>query len=180
MHTQFNLDPVLRMLCHFYSQFPVLRQSDLPPSRQIDDDEASELIDNFSSESHMMSLQLGIVEKVIAGIEVDESNRRTNALHNVYRLIMNVVNGAGIIGDSYSRWLEQVKAEALSFAYREAEDATLMLKELQFHMKRLTRMLHIYAKNNCKDKEVQSLIAKSLKELNQLKATLMKAPEAVG
>ena len=165
---------------HFYRTYEtivlILRQSDLPPSKAISDDEIPALIDRFSEEGNVMNLRLGIAKDVINELEYDENNRKLTALHNVYRLIMNVVNGAGILSDSYSRWLDQVKKEQLAFAYQEAEDAMQMLKELQFHMKRLTRMLHLYAKNNCKDKNTQTLITESLKKFSQVDASLMKAP----
>jgi len=165
---------------HFYKTYEtivlILRQSDLPPSKAISDDEIPALIDRFSEEGNAMNLRLSIAKEAIDGLDNDENNRKLTALHNVYRLIMNVVNGAGILSDSYSRWLDQVKKEQLAFAYQEAEDAMQMLKELQYHMKRLTRMLHLYAKNNCKDKNTQTLIVKSLKKISQVDASLMKAP----
>ena len=165
---------------HFYKTYEtivmILRQSDLPPSKVISDEEIPALIDRFNEEGNAMNLRLGIAEGVMSELETDEKNRKLTALHNVHRLIMNVVNGAGILSDSYTRWLDQVKKEQLAFAYQEAEDATQMLKELQFHMKRLTRMLHIYAKNNCKDKDTHALIVGSLKKLSQVDASLMKTP----
>ena len=161
---------------HFYKTYEtivlILRQSDLPPSKPISDAEIPALIDRFSEEGNAMNLRLKITAKIMAELETDENNRKLTALHNVYRLIMNVVNGAGILSDSYSRWLDQVKKEQLAFAYQETEDSAQMLKELQFHMKRLTRMLHLYAKNNCKDKSIQALIIKSLKEIRQVDASL--------
>ena len=157
---------------HFYKTYEtivtIIRKSDLPPSRTIADDEISSLVKRFTEESHLMSMQLAIVEDIITGLNIDETNRKLRALHNVHRLIMNVINGAGILGDSYSRWLDQVEKEKLAFAYRETEDASQMLKELQFHMKRLTRMLHLYAKNDCTEKDTQSLITQSLEKISQL------------
>ena len=165
---------------HFYKTYEtivlILRQSDLPPSKPITDDEIPALIDHFSEEGNAMNLRLSIAGKLMCELETDENNRKLTALHNVHRLIMNVVNGAGILSDSYSRWLDQVKKEQLAFAYQETEDATQMLKELQFHMKRLTRMLHLYAKNSCKDKNTQTLITESLKKISQVDASLMKTP----
>lgn len=157
---------------HFYKTYEtivtIIRKSELPPSATITDEEMPVLIANFMSESHLMASQLSIIEEVITQLDVDENNRKLCALHNVYRLIMNVINGAGILDESYDRWLDQVKKEKLTFAYRETDDASQMLKELQFHLKRLTRMLHLYAKNNCTEKDTQQLIAQSLKKISEL------------
>lgn len=157
---------------HFYRTYDtivtVLRNSNLPKAKGLSAEDIPPLIQKFANDGQVMNAQLDLVSDVITTLEHDTKNRKLTALHNVFELINKVVNGSGILGDSYHRWIDQVREEKLEFAYREIEDSALMLKELQFHLKRLTRMLHLYAKHKNTDNSTQLTIMESLKKLSQL------------
>jgi len=157
---------------HFYKTYDtiitILRNSNLPKSKGLSAEKIPPLIQKFANDGQFMNAQLALVSDVIDTLDHDAKNRKLTALHNVLGLINKVVNGSGILGDSYHRWIDQVRDEELEFAYREIEDSTLMLKELQFHLKRLTRMLHLYAKRKDTDNSTQITIMQSLKKLSQL------------
>ena len=48
---------------------------------------------------------------------------------------------SGIINDAYMRWLDQVLDERLEFAYREVEEAFILMQEVVFHLDKLKHQL---------------------------------------
>lgn len=148
----FEIIPILQVnnKAHFYVTYAtlvtILRQSELPPAKNISDKRAHALINAFIKESALMKKELCKVQSNISEFKYDENDRQIKALHKVYRLIMNAINGTGILNEGFNAWLHQVNDEKLAFAYREVENASQILKELQFHMKRLTRIIKTYSK----------------------------------
>ena len=146
----FEIIPILQVnsKAHFYVTYAtfvtILRQSDLPPSKKISDKKAQGLIASFIKESAQTNKDLIKIKNRIETFEYDENDRKLKALYNVYGLIMNAVNGTGILNDNFNTWLNQVEKETLTFAYHDIENANQILKELQFHIKRLMRIIKTY------------------------------------
>ena len=154
--------PVIQMnnQAYFYRNYEVLvtilRRSELPQLGVVVGDEMPDFIEKFIQQQADMKSRFKRFEKLLLSFGFTHGDRKLHALQNVFFHIATAINGSGIFQDNYAEWLEQVKQQCQTKAYREVEDAYLMLEEVSFHLQRLSRMIQIYAASgNCKDKTVQ-------------------------
>ena len=102
------------------------------------------LIGAFIKNSRLMKKELFKIQSNMSAFKYDENDRQIKALHKACHLIMNAINDTGTLNEGFNAWLHRVNDEKLVFAYREVENASQILKELQFNTKRLTRTIKTY------------------------------------
>jgi len=159
---------------HFYKTYDALvttlRRSNLSDKSNINDSQMSAFIEALLADNNFFSRQLLYVEELVGSMDERSSEPKLHAIQSVFRHMIKFIRGSGVLDVGYVRWLEQVDKEKLAFAYREAEDVALMLEELQYHMRRLTRMLSIYADKYCQEEALKESVLETLEQLEELKA----------
>lgn len=161
-----DLIPIIQVnsKAHFYSTYEtlvtVLRKSDLEEKGVIDTEKMPNFITYLLDKNRYLNLWLEKIEAVVVPIGFMHNDRRVHAIQNVFLHVITSVRGSGIMDEGYIRWLEQVRKENLHFAYREIEDVALMVTEIEFHLKRLTRMMTMYVA-----KDGQSSVAEIVEQL---------------
>lgn len=163
--------PVIQMnnQAYFYRNYEVLvtilRRSELPQLGVVVGDEMPDFIEKFIHQQSDMKSRFKRFEKLLLSFGFTHGDRKLHALQNVFFHIATAINGSGIFQDNYAEWLEQVKQQCLTTAYREVEDAYLMLEEVSFHLQRLSRMIQLYtASGNCKDSAIQLALEAEVNE----------------
>ena len=91
----------------------------------------------------------------------------------IQTILMNAataVRGAGILDEGYIRFLEQVKKDNLTFAFREIEDVSIMLGEIRFHMDRVSRLSAEYIEfEDSGDSEIHEALKLTIKNMETIK-----------
>jgi len=159
---------------HFYKTYDALvttlRRSNLSDKSNIKDSEISAFITKLLADNNFFSSQLIYVEELVGSMGEQSEEPKLHAIQSVFQHMIKFIRSSGVLDFGYVRWLELVEKDKLAFAYREAEDVVLMLEELQYHMKRLTRMLSIYADKHCVDESLKEGILETLEQLEELKS----------
>jgi hypothetical protein len=163
--------PVIQMnnQAYFYRNYEVLvtilRRSELPQFGVVYGDEMPDFIEKFIARKSDMKARFTRFEKLLLSFGFTHGDRKLHALQNVFFHIATAINGSGIFQDNYAIWLQQVKHQCLTQAYREVEDAYLMLEEVSFHLVRLHRMIQIYVNaGSCKHTHIQQALEAELVE----------------
>ncbi|TVZ40665.1 HD domain-containing protein [Alteromonadaceae bacterium 2753L.S.0a.02] len=73
------------------------------------------------------------------------ANARFFSFQSLLQHITVAMKQSGLINDGYIRWLDQVEKECLAHAYREVEDAFLMMQEILYHIRRFILRLQQFA-----------------------------------
>lgn len=169
-----DLIPIIQVNsnAHFYRTYEtlvtILRNSELAEDGVVKPEKMSSFITFVLEKNEYLSQWLSVVETTIQTLGFTHEDRKLHAIQNVFILIVTSVRGSGILDEGYIRWLEQVRKEQLQFAYREIEDVSLMVQEIEFHLKRLTRMMNMYATNTKNTKENIEKLIVGLKAIKQV------------
>lgn len=87
-----------------------------------------------------------IINELATQIGYQNKNPRIIAIQNsIIHIAVSLVQ-SGIINDAYMRWLDQVLDERLEFAYREVEEAFILMQEVVFHLDKLKQQLIAFLK----------------------------------
>lgn len=73
---------------------------------------------------------------------------KLSSLQNAVIHITMSIAQSGIINNAYIRWLDQIQAHKLVHAYREVEEAYLMMQEIIYHIDKLKRQLRLFLEKN--------------------------------
>jgi hypothetical protein len=145
------------------------------------------LLRELPEEDHH-SIPLDLADEVIAAIKerntyiakcVDISADLANAIgfhhddpklstlqNAVIHITMSIAQ-SGIINNTYIRWLDQIQSHKLIQAYREVEEAYLMMQEIIYHIDKLKRQLQLYLEKDLLDKLTDTL-SDSLTQLDKI------------
>ncbi|CBL45945.1 Conserved hypothetical protein [gamma proteobacterium HdN1] len=163
-----NLIPVLQMNAetHFYHTYEtlvtLLRQSGLGDNTHITHGTLSAQIQRFNALKEPLTCDISKLSRITTVFPNDHKERELHAISAALRRCLNSVAGSGILDEGYARWLQQVEKEKLVFAYRELEDALLMLNELKFQVSHILRSVQAYVEFG-KNRKLASTIAGELK-----------------
>lgn len=130
---------------HFYDTYKalilVLRDAELDEKPFISAATLEAEINRVRQKNDQLSHMLQGLEALISRLKEQNEHKLLVSAKTVLIQILRIVRGSGILDDGYLRWLEQVKQEKLEFAYREVDDVSLMLDEIEWHMLRIKKML---------------------------------------
>jgi hypothetical protein len=88
-----------------------------------------------------LSKNVKIINEMATQIGYQNKNPRIIAIQNsIIHIAVSLVQ-SGIINDAYMRWLDQVLNERLEFAYREVEEAFILMQEVVFHLDKLKQQV---------------------------------------
>jgi HD-GYP domain-containing protein (c-di-GMP phosphodiesterase class II) len=120
--------------------------------RECKPDEAAGLDDetvaDFSARFLQRRAQLQeYFERIVALVQQlpSKEQRLLRAAQTVTEHLGQLLSGSGVLSDGYARWTQQVADDRLQHAYREMEDAYLILQEVDWQLLKLTRLLHTIA-----------------------------------
>lgn len=109
------------------------------------------------------------INALAAEIGYQHKNPRIIAIqNNIIHIAVSLVQ-SGIINDAYMRWMDQVVAEKLDFAYREVEEAFILMQEIVYHLEKLKQQLIAFLKFDAEAPKFPS-IAKVIEYLNSVSA----------
>jgi HD-GYP domain-containing protein (c-di-GMP phosphodiesterase class II) len=161
--------PVIQMntQAYFYRNYEVLvtvlRRSELPVTNVVYGDQVPEFIETLLNKTVLLKRWFATLKSCLTSVGYNHGDRKLHALQNVLIHIATAIHGSGLLDDGYVAWLEKVRNEHLSDAYREVEDAFLMQEEVTFHLQRLSRMTQIYlASGACKSQEIKQALEEGL------------------
>jgi HD-GYP domain-containing protein (c-di-GMP phosphodiesterase class II) len=109
------------------------------------------------------------INALAAEIGYQHKNLRIIAIQNsIIHIAVSLVQ-SGIINDAYMRWMDQVIAEKLDFAYREIEEAFILMQEIVYHLEKLKQQLIAFLKFDAEAVKYPS-VAKVIEYLNSVSA----------
>ncbi len=179
--------PVIQMnsQAYFYRNYEVLvtvlRRSDLPLPHVVYGNQMPEFIDKLLDKTALLKRWFALLKQCLTSVGYTHGDRRLHALQNVSIHIATAIHGSGILDEGYVHWLEKVRSEQLSDAYREVEDAFLMQEEVTFHLQRLSRMTQLYlASGACKNQDIQHALETGLATIDSINGEDLDGEAAIG
>ena len=170
--------PVLQInsQAHFYGTYEafilVLRNANLGDAGIIEPSEMPSFIDKVLFDNKHLSNWLRLAEETVLSLGFTHEDRNLHKIQTVMIDVATAVKGAGILDDGYLRFLDQVKQEELTFAYREIEDVSIMLGEIKFHLNRLDRLMRDYVEfQNKGNQEVVDALKGVLQQIEELRTS---------
>lgn len=145
-----ELIPVLQMnsQAFLYRNYEVLvtilRRSNLPSMHVVSSNTMPQFIEEIIRTNRTLKTAFDDVNKAMGGLGFTHGDKKLYALQNVLIHIATAVNGSGIFEKSFVDWLGQVKDQRLKESYSDIENIYLMQEEVNFHLRRLSRMTQIY------------------------------------
>lgn len=135
---------------HFYSTYTalitVLRpiKQEMEITSHINNDNVVQEINSLMEKNDRLSSFLSSIVSLIESLDLNEARKPIQSANAILLQVLKTVKGSGVLDNGYLRWLEQVKTDKLDFAYREAADVYFMMEEIEWHLKRLIRILETF------------------------------------
>ncbi|RLT97400.1 HD-GYP domain-containing protein [Ketobacter sp.] len=130
---------------HFYKTYTalvnVLKKASLSEDTHLNDSNIEMEISKLELKSGELCSLLGSLERIMAEIDDETEHRPLQSSRAILNQVTRIVRGSGVLDEGYMRWLQQVKQEKLSFAYRETADVLFILNELEWQLKRVVKLL---------------------------------------
>ncbi|HVL02103.1 MAG TPA: HD domain-containing phosphohydrolase [Dongiaceae bacterium] len=156
---------------HFYDTYKalilILRNAELDESPFTSNESLDAQVDKLTRDNDRLSLLLNSLEQVVGLFKEGANHKLLASAKTVLIQVMRIVRGSGILDSGYLRWLQQVRKERLSFAYREIDDVSLMLDEIEWHLGRVKKMLDAFIEQGpSSEAKLKELIRAELKKAN--------------
>lgn len=133
---------------HFYDTYKalilVMRNAQLDEAPFTTNESLDAHIEKLTRDNDRLTLLLNSLEQVIGLFKEGANHKLLTSAKTVLIQVMRIVRGSGILDQGYLRWLQQVRKERLTFAYREIDDVSLMLDEIEWHLMRVKKMLDAF------------------------------------
>ncbi len=161
--TLFDLVAVLRMNGHgrFGAQgkrlIAVLSELPENSARCVPDEQMPGFIDTVRDRHSYITSCVDSVNLLATEIGFRHNDPRLFALQNTIIHISVAISQSGLINDAYVRWLKQVESELLVHAYREVEDAFLLMLEILYHLEKLKQKIRAILHEGVADEFVSQL-----------------------
>ena len=167
-----DLMPILQINSHAHFEgvydalILILRKAELGNDGVVPGSDMPAFIDDLIKTDKLLSACYNAVHEPLNALGRDHQDRKLSAIQAVVTNISTGVRGTGILDEGYLRFLDQVKADSLAFAYREIEDVAIMLGELQFQFKRLVRLIRDYLELQPRDQAVADTLKTILENIS--------------
>ena len=145
-----DLIPLLQMNTesHFFSTHAAImrlfRKMDLHPTSSLKTNQLDTFVSQLMEANNNTSKRYELIQELVLNLNKSFSDKIVDRAEAVLHQINRTVQVSGIFHPGYIRWIEQVRTEKLEFAFRELEDFSLMLDEVDWHLTRITRLLETY------------------------------------
>jgi HD-GYP domain-containing protein (c-di-GMP phosphodiesterase class II) len=145
-----DLVPILQINQYAHS-YPVyeafilaLRKTELDQEGIVKKEKMPGFVDRLISNIARLSTWLEAVDQCLVPIGFTHRNRKIHAIQTVLMNVAITVRGSGILEENYTGFLRSIQSQSNPAAFREIEDVSLMLNEVDFHLRRLERMMQEY------------------------------------
>ena len=122
----------------------LLRSLPALPGHSIPDDLAPEAIAAVKAHNAYIERCINITADIAADIGFRHNDASLASIQNAIIHLTVSISQSGIANEAYMRWLDQVAKERLSHAYKEVEEAFLMMQEIIYHIDRLKRQINLF------------------------------------
>ncbi|MAR92761.1 MAG: hypothetical protein CML06_18045 [Pseudomonadales bacterium] len=143
---------------HFYRTYTglvrVIKMARLDDTCHIEHHNIDEAVLLLEQRNDELGKQLQALELIVSNISEENNHKLLQSSATILMQISKIVRGSGILDPGYLRWLQQVRQDKLDFAYRETADAVLMLEEIEWHLKRIVKILNQFLEHG-PDTELQ-------------------------
>ncbi len=173
-----NVIPFLQLNseAHFYCTYETLikwlRNVGYTERRCIPDEEIETLLDGVFYEEFFLKQWHEVINYMVDGIPQTSRDRKLLAVITAKKQLDSILLGSGLVDIGYIKWMHQVKEDKLQSAYHEVEHAYLMLKEVRWELRHITRTLRLIYKNTGDlDAALVQRLSIGFKKLNMLNAS---------
>ena len=130
-------------------------------------------VDGLVADISRLSILLETMDQCLASIGYTHQNRKVHAIQTVLINVAITVRGSGILEENYTDFLRSIQSKNDQTAFREIEDVALMLKEVDFHLNRIERMLQEYVDiEKSHSGQIYKTLQDGLKKIEVLKKQL--------
>ncbi|MCR6653527.1 MAG: HD domain-containing protein [Cellvibrionaceae bacterium] len=134
-HSRFGM--VARHLIMLLKELPQGTQHSIPSEL------ADEVITAVKERNAYIAKCVDVSAEIASAIGLRHDDPTLASLQNAIIHITMSITQSGIINGAYIRWLDQVQSEKLNHAYKEVEEAYLMMQEIIYHIDKLKRQLQL-------------------------------------
>jgi hypothetical protein len=135
-HSRFGL--AAKHLIMLLRELPDTRQAAIPV------EQAEEVIDALNLRNDYVFRCVEICSDIADAVAFRHDDPKLSSLQNAIIHITMSIAQSGIVNPAYTRWLDQVKNEKLTHAFKEVEEAYLMVREIIYHIDKLKRQMQLY------------------------------------
>lgn len=153
-----DLTPIIQMNLH--SRFGkagnllivLLKSTPASSEHSIPTGMANHVIQAVKQKNEYISQCMTVTREIADKLGFDRDETKLNAIQNAIIHLTLAIAQSGIINEAYVRWLDQVKQEQLEHAYKEVEEAYLLMKEIAYHIDKLKLLMKLFISNHPKHK----------------------------
>lgn len=187
------LDKMLKQGKSFYNVIPIIQinQKSYTPSvygafmtavtkveisekSTLKDETIGSFVEAMLSKMKMLKVKLDIFDQAISELGFTHENRKLHSLQTLFMQTKFSVNGAGVLDEGYENVLATVINNCDQSAYREVEDASAMVDEVEFQVKRILRMLgELHEFDNKLGVVVKERFKQVIEELSEIDGSLI-------
>ncbi len=157
-HSRFGL--AAKHLIMVLKELPEVREHAIPAEL------APDAIAAVQARNRYISRCVDISSDIANAVGFRHNDPKLSGLQNAIIHISMSIAQSGIINDAYMRWLDQVGKEKLAHAYKEVEEAYLMMQEIIYHIDKLKRQLQLYLEKTPAN-DLTAALAQGLQLLDQ-------------
>lgn len=122
----------------------LLRELPKVDTHRLPDEHIEDIIKVVKGHGKYINTCVEIAKHMVSAIGFRHENLAIASIQNsIFHISMSIVQ-SGIINDAYMRWLDQVGKEKLAHAYKELEEAFLMMQEIIYQISRLKMLIELY------------------------------------
>jgi len=148
-HSNFGL--ATKHLIMLLKELPAESHHSIPP------EQANEVIAAVKERNAYISQCVEISSDIANAIGFRHDDPKLASLQNAVIHITMSIAQSGIINPAYIRWLDQIQTQKLTHAYKEVEEAYLMMQEIIYHIDKLKRQLQLYLEKNLPNNLTETL-----------------------
>lgn len=158
-----QLIPVVQMNQHsrfgLATKYLIMLLRELPDEgyHSIPPDLADDVIAAVKERNAYIAKCVEISADIANAIGFRHDDPKLASLQNAVIHITMSIAQSGIINNAYIRWLDQIQSHKLAHAYREVEEAYLMMQEIIYHIDKLKRQLQLYLEKNIPNNLTETL-----------------------
>jgi len=156
-HSRFG--PLAKKLIVLLREIPSRNQCDLPEEHFPD------IIQTVIGYGQYINYCMDVAKGTTTAVGFRHENEKLASIQNaIIHISMSVVQ-SGVANEGYMRWLGQAESEHLHHAYKELEEALLMMQEIIYQINNLKKLMGLYLDTD-QTSEASVVLQEKLLQLN--------------
>lgn len=162
---ELNRSAYLYRACDIVST--MIFRSELPLGDVVEGSEVPEFAERIEQQTLFLQRWFAELNSALTSLGFTHGDRKLHSLQNVVLHIATTFRGSLFFGENKNGFLERVGVESVDAknAHKAMEDRALRQQEMSFHLHRLTHMLQIYLRSDCKNPEIKRKLDATLKKI---------------